>query len=79
MIAWLLRKAGTASLETLKYCITNPLDACCDLWHWIKNNKLTCAMILGGIIVIAFPSAIGFSAIGPVAGMLSPCRVVEPR
>lgn len=38
------------------------------MWEWIKNNKLTCALILAGILVIVVPLAIGFGPAGPILG-----------
>lgn len=48
---------------------THPGEAARDLWEWMKANKVTCLLIGGGILVIAVPPLIGFSAVGPVAGM----------
>lgn len=72
MLLWLLRKAGTAARHRIIDIVTDPVAAARDLWEWIKTHKLVCFLILMGILTIAVPPLIGFSAAGPVAGMLLP-------
>ncbi|KAL0639019.1 hypothetical protein Q9L58_001900 [Maublancomyces gigas] len=71
IFTWLLKKAGSAAVDQVIYILTHPIDACGDLWDWIKSNKLACFLIASGVFVIAFPPAIGFSAAGPVAGSIA--------
>lgn len=69
---WLLKKTGENAVESTKYYIANPSEAPSDLWEWIKENKLTCTLIAGGILVIVVPLAIGFGPAGPVLGVPPP-------
>lgn len=71
-ILWLLGKAGKSSKDYVAYTIENPGEVCEDTWDWIKRNKLTCFLLVGGALVIVVPVAIGFGTAGPVAGMLLP-------
>lgn len=68
IIRMLLRNAKQSASDNISYYIEHPSDAPGDLWEWVKENKLTCALIVGGIVVIVVPLANGFGPAGPVLG-----------
>lgn len=80
MIRWLFRNAKQSATDNISYYIENPSEAPGDLWEWVKKNKLTCALIVGGILVIVVPLAIGFGPAGPVLGTsLLPQKVLTSK
>ncbi|RPB06690.1 hypothetical protein P167DRAFT_580170 [Morchella conica CCBAS932] len=71
----LIRSAARTTKENAQYYYDHPRDAWDDLKNYAHNNPrefpLICAFIIGGIVVIVVPLAIGFGPVGPVLGSLA--------
>lgn len=71
-VLWVLKKAGISAKDHVTYYVDNPTEGLRDLRDWVKDNKVTCALIIGGVLVIVVPVAIGFGPAGPILGILPP-------